>query len=59
VIDENDSQNAKHCDPTISTFLRIKIDSSDEDKNPADSICVRREFGSKKIDSNGPLLSLT
>jgi hypothetical protein len=30
VIDESDLQCEKHCDPRISTFLGIKIDSSDE-----------------------------
>jgi hypothetical protein len=30
VIDESDGQFEKHSDPRISTFLGIKIDSSDE-----------------------------
>jgi hypothetical protein len=30
VNDESDSQYEKHSDPRISTFLGIKIDSSDD-----------------------------
>jgi hypothetical protein len=52
VIDENDSQNEKHFDPRISTFLGIKIDSSDEYENASDSIRVNREFDSNVIDES-------
>jgi hypothetical protein len=33
VIDESDLHCEKHSEPRISTFLGIKIDSSDEDEN--------------------------
>jgi hypothetical protein len=52
VIDESDSQYEKHFDPRISTFLGIKIDSSDEYENVADSIRVKCEFDSNVIDEN-------
>jgi hypothetical protein len=44
----------KHFDPRISTFLGIKIDSSDENDNPSDSIRVKREFDSNTIDLSAP-----
>jgi hypothetical protein len=50
VIDESDSQNEKHPDPKNSTFLGIKIDSSDEDENAFDSMCVKYESDSNKIN---------
>jgi hypothetical protein len=37
VIDESDLHDKKHFDPRISTFLRIKIDWSDENENIGDS----------------------
>jgi hypothetical protein len=49
VIDESDLHFEKHFDPRISTFLGIKIDSSDEDENASDSIRVNREFDSNVI----------
>jgi predicted GTPase len=52
VIDENDSQLKKHFDPRITTFLGIKIDSSDEYKNASDSIRVKCEFDSTVIDES-------
>jgi hypothetical protein len=52
VIDESDSQYAKHFDPRISTFLGIKIDSSDDDENADDSIRFNREFDSNVIDES-------
>jgi hypothetical protein len=50
VIDESELQYEKHFDSRISTFLGIKIDSSDEDENAADSIRVKCEFDSSTID---------
>jgi hypothetical protein len=52
VIDESDSQHEKQPDPKISTFLGIKIDWSDEDKNANDSIRVNRELFSNVIDES-------
>jgi hypothetical protein len=52
VIDESESQYEKHCDPTISTFLGIKIDSSDDPQNTCDPIRVKCEFDSNVIDEN-------
>jgi hypothetical protein len=52
VIDESDSQNAKQNNSRISTFLGIKIDSSDEDENSPDSIRVKCEFDSNVIDES-------
>jgi hypothetical protein len=52
VIDESDLQHEKHFDTRISTFLGIKIDSSDEYENAADSIRVKCEFDSNEIDEN-------
>jgi hypothetical protein len=52
VIDESDLQNEKHFDPRISTFLGIKIDSSDEDENANDLIRVKHEFDSNEIDES-------
>jgi hypothetical protein len=52
VIDENDLQFEKHCDPRISTFLEIKIDWSDEYENASDSILVKCEFDSNVIDES-------
>jgi hypothetical protein len=57
VIDESDSQFAKHFDLRISTFLGIKIDSSDESENTSDSIRVRCVFGSNVIDESDSQLS--
>jgi hypothetical protein len=54
VIDESDLQNEKHFDPTISTFLGIKIDSSDEKENVSDSIRVQCEFDSNTVDLSAP-----
>jgi hypothetical protein len=54
VIDESDSQDEKHFDPTISTFLGIKIDSSDEYENSSDSIRVKCECDSNEIDVSYP-----
>jgi hypothetical protein len=50
VIDESDLQFKKHFDSRISTFLGIKIDSSDEDKSASDSIRVKCAFDSNVID---------
>jgi hypothetical protein len=52
VIDESDLQHEKQFDPRISTFLGIKIDSSDEDENASDSIRVKCEFDSNVIDES-------
>jgi hypothetical protein len=52
VIDESDLQDEKHFDSRISTFLGIKIDGSDEDKNTFDSIRVNCEFDSNVIDES-------
>jgi hypothetical protein len=51
-IDESELQNEKHFDPRISTFLGIKIDSSDENENASDSIRVKCEFDSNEIDES-------
>jgi hypothetical protein len=52
VINENDVQDEKHCDPRNSTFLGIKIDWSDEGKNASDSIRVAREFETNVIEES-------
>jgi hypothetical protein len=52
VIDESDLHFEKHFDPTISTFLGIKIDSSDDPSNAFDSIRVNCEFDSNVIDES-------
>jgi hypothetical protein len=52
VIDESAVQHEKHFDPTISTFLGIRIDSSEDSSNAFDSIRVKREFDSNVIDEN-------
>jgi hypothetical protein len=52
VIDESDRQFEKHFDSRISTFLGIKIDSSDELKNAFDSIRAKCEFDSNVIDES-------
>jgi hypothetical protein len=52
VIDESDLQDEKQYDPTISTFLGIKIDSSDEDENTAYSVRVKSECDSNVIDES-------
>jgi hypothetical protein len=52
VIDESDLQNEKHFDPSISTLLGIKIDSTDEYENAFDSIRVNRESDSNVIDED-------
>jgi hypothetical protein len=52
VIDESDGQDEKHFDPRISTFLGIKMVSSDEDENASDSIRVKRELDSNVIDES-------
>jgi hypothetical protein len=52
MIDESDSQHEKHPDPTISTFLGIKIDSSNEHENTPDPIRVKREFDSNVTDES-------
>jgi hypothetical protein len=52
VIDESEKQYEKHFDPRISTFLGIKIDSSDENENASDSIRVKLEFDSNVIDES-------
>jgi hypothetical protein len=57
MIDESDSQHEKHFDPRTSTFLGIKIDSSDENENASDSIRVKCEFDSNTIDLSGTLTS--
>jgi hypothetical protein len=51
MIDESDLQFEKDFDPRISTFLGIKIDSSDEDEdeNAPDSIRLKCEFDSNSI----------
>jgi hypothetical protein len=46
VIDENDLQLQKQFDPRILTFLWIKIDSSDENKNVQD-VSHSHEIGGK------------
>jgi hypothetical protein len=53
VIDESDLQNKKQFDSRISTFIGIKIDSSDEFENANDSIRVKSEFDSTIIDLSG------
>jgi hypothetical protein len=50
VIEKTDLQFEKHFDPTISTFLGIKIDWSDEDENVSHPIRVNREFDSNTIE---------
>jgi hypothetical protein len=52
VIDESDWQCEKLFDPTISIFLGIKIDSSDENENAFESIRVKHEFDSNVIDES-------
>jgi hypothetical protein len=52
VIDESDSQYAKHFDSRISIFFGIKIDWSDENENTCDSIRVKCEFDSNLIDES-------
>jgi hypothetical protein len=52
VIDESDSQYEKQSDPRISTFLGIKMDLSDENKNASDSIRDKCEFDSNMIDES-------
>jgi hypothetical protein len=47
---ESDFQSKKHFDPRIWTLLGIKIDSNDELKNVSDSIRVKHEFNSNKIN---------
>jgi hypothetical protein len=54
VINESDSQNEKHFDPRISTFLGIKIDCNRVDENAYASIRVNREFDSNVIDESDP-----
>jgi hypothetical protein len=50
VIDESDLQSEKQYEPRISTFIGIKIDSSDDPKDISDSICVKCEVDSNTID---------
>jgi hypothetical protein len=52
VIDESDLQDEKHLEARISTFLGIKIDSSDENENANDSIRAKCEFDSNVIDES-------
>jgi hypothetical protein len=52
VIDESDSHLEKQLDSRISTFLGIKIDSSDEYENAFNSIRVKCEFDSNLIDES-------
>jgi hypothetical protein len=52
VIDESDLRCEKQFDSRISTFLGIKIDSSDENENASDSIRIKHEFDSNVIDDN-------
>jgi hypothetical protein len=52
VIDESDLQCEKYFDPRISTFLGIKIDSSDDSENVSDSIRVKCEFDSTVINKS-------
>jgi hypothetical protein len=52
VIDESDLQYEKHFDSRISTFLGIKIDSSDDLENASDSIRINCEFDSNVIDES-------
>jgi hypothetical protein len=52
VIDECDLRYEKHFDPTISTFLGIKIDWSDDPENAWDSIRINCEFDSNEIDES-------
>jgi hypothetical protein len=42
----------KHSEPRISTFLGIKIDSSDDSLNVDDSIHTNREFDSNETDES-------
>jgi hypothetical protein len=51
-IDESDSQDEKHEEQRISTFLGIMIDRSDEDENADDSIRVNCEFNSNESDES-------
>jgi hypothetical protein len=49
VIDDN--VTSRNAEPSMnSTFLGIKIDSSDEDANTSDSIRVNRERDSNEIE---------
>jgi hypothetical protein len=52
VIDESNLHCEKQFDSRISTFLGIKIDSSNEYENASDSIRVKREFDSNVIEKN-------
>jgi hypothetical protein len=52
VIDESEEQYEKHCEPRISTFRRVKIDSSDENENASDSIRFNCGFDSNVIDES-------
>jgi hypothetical protein len=52
VFEESDLQSETHCDSTISTFLGIKIDRSDEDEDAPHSIRVKCEFDSNVIDES-------
>jgi hypothetical protein len=54
VIDESDPHHEKQFDPRISTLLGIKIDSTDESANASDSIRVKCEFDSNRIDLSIP-----
>jgi hypothetical protein len=48
-IDESDSQDEKHPEPRISTFIGIMIDESDDSENASDSMCVKCEFDSNTM----------
>jgi hypothetical protein len=54
VIDESNLQTEKHFLSRSSTFLGIKIDSSDEHENVSDSIRAKCEFDSNTINLSGP-----
>jgi hypothetical protein len=53
-MDESDLHSQKHFDSRISTFLGIKIDSSDDSENASDIIRVKREFDSNAINESDP-----
>jgi hypothetical protein len=52
VIDENDLQDAKHCESRISTLFETKIDSSDDSENTDDSMRNNCEFDSNVTDES-------
>jgi hypothetical protein len=51
-MDENDLQNEKHDDSSISTLHGIAIDCSDDFENTSASIPTNREFHSKEMNES-------